>query len=132
MEPLKINTSSSRQVLDVTDLIAKSLGAGGIAEGVCHLFLRHTSASLTVADLDPGTDLDFLDAYEAMAPKLRYRHPHDPTHLPDHLWSATIGVSLCVPFSAGRLLLGEWQRIVLIEFDGPKEREVVVTLTAER
>ncbi len=132
METLKINTSNSRQVLDVTDHVAKVLVAGGIAEGVCHLFLRHTSAALTVADLDPGTDLDFLDAYEAMAPKLRYRHPHDPAHLPDHLWSATIGVSLCVPFAAGKLLLGEWQRIVLIEFDGPKEREMIVTLTTGR
>ncbi len=130
MTLLAIKTSKPRQIVDVTDRIADALAKNGLKEGVCHLFLRHTSAALAAADLDPGTDLDMLDAFEAMAPRLRYRHPHDPSHLPDHLWSATVGVSLCVPFSDGRLLLGEWQRIVVIEFNGPREREIVAAFAA--
>jgi secondary thiamine-phosphate synthase enzyme len=59
-------------------------------------------------------------------PKLNYRHPHDPSHVPDHILSTLIGTSLSVPVEDGKLRLGKWQRVVLFEFDGPQEREVVV------
>jgi secondary thiamine-phosphate synthase enzyme len=98
---------------------------------VCHLFLLHTTAALTIADLDPGTDLDLLDAFDAVIPKLDYRHPHNPDHVPDHILSALIGTSLAVPVKAGRLLLGEWQRIVLIEFDGPRRRKLALSFLRE-
>jgi secondary thiamine-phosphate synthase enzyme len=86
---------------------------------------------LTIADLDPGTDLDLLDAFDALVPKLDYRHPHDPAHVPDHILSALIGTSLTVPVKNVQILLGEWQRIVLIEFDGPRRRELVISFIAE-
>jgi secondary thiamine-phosphate synthase enzyme len=57
-------------------------------------------------------------------PKLQYRHPHDPSHVPDHILSTLIGASLAVPVEKGKLALGTWQRIVLFEFDGPRERTV--------
>ena len=88
-------------------------------------------AAVTTADLDPGTDLDYLDAFEAIIPKLPYRHPHNPEHTPDHILSALVGTSASVPFSKGRLVLGTWQRLILVEFDGPRERQLVVTLLAE-
>lgn len=90
--------------------------------------MAHTTATLTTADLDPGTDLDMLDAFDAMMPKLKYRHPHNPSHAPDHILSSIIGPSLTVPFKDGNLVLGTWQRIVLIELDGPRRRKLVITL----
>jgi len=69
-----------------------------------------------------------LDAFEAMMPRLKYRHPHNPAHAPDHILSSIIGASVVIPVSNGNLNLGTWQRIVLIELDGPREREVVVSL----
>ena len=94
--------------------------------------MLHTTAALTTADLDPGTDLDMLDAFEAMIPKLRYRHPHNPAHVPDHILSSLIGTSVTQPVESGQLVLGTWQRIILVELDGPREREVVLTFLAER
>jgi secondary thiamine-phosphate synthase enzyme len=105
--------------------------AYGRKSGICHLSVLHTTAALTTADLDPGTDQDMLDAFEAMIPKLRYRHPHDPSHVPDHILSALIGTPVGVPVQRGELMLGTWQRIVLAEFDGPQERELVLTMTPE-
>ena len=128
MQRLTIKTHKKREVLDITGQIEKSLGAGS---GLCHLLVLHTTAALTTADLDPGTDLDMLDAFEAMMPKLRYRHPHDPEHVPDHILSALIGTSVSLPFEKGQLLLGTWQRVVLIELDGPRERLVVASITPE-
>lgn len=132
MKRLSIKTRNKREVLDITDVVEDQLAKNGAASGVCHVLVLHTTAALTTADLDPGTDLDMLDAFEAMIPKLRYRHPHNPAHVPDHILSALIGTSLSLPFDKKKLLLGTWQRIVLVELDGPRERELALTITAEQ
>src|SRR6266705_7060959 len=131
MQRLAVNSRKKREVLDITDLVEEQLAKNGHASGICHLLVLHTTAALTTADLDPGTDLDMLDAFEAMMPKLRYRHPHNPAHVPDHILSALIGTSLSLPFEDKKLALGTWQRVVLIELDGPRERELAITATME-
>lgn len=125
-----IKTGKKREVLDITDLVEDQLSDNGVSSGICNLFILHTTAALTTADLDPGTDLDMLDAFEAMIPKLRYRHPHNPAHVSDHILSALIGTSLALPFDKNKLLLGTWQRVVLIELDGPRERELALSVSA--
>jgi len=122
---ITINTNKKRQVIDLTDRITTQLQGG---DGVVTVFIKHTTAALTTADLDPGTDLDLLDALENLIPPRQWRHPHNPEHAPDHLLASIIGPSITVPFQNRTLLLGTWQRIVLIEFDGPREREVVVSV----
>ena len=131
MQRLAVNSRNKREVLDLTDRVEQQLAKNGHASGICHLLVLHTTAALTTADLDPGTDLDMLDAFEAMMPKLRYRHPHNPAHVPDHILSALIGTSLSLPFEDQKLLLGTWQRVVLIELDGPRERELAISVSAE-
>jgi secondary thiamine-phosphate synthase enzyme len=127
MDHLKISTHSKRAVLDITEKVQAELRRDNPrSSGVCHLLVLHTTAALTTADLDPGTDLDMLDAFEAMMPKLRYRHPHDPSHTPDHILSAMIGTSLSLIVEDGSLVLGTWQRVVLIELDGPRTREIAI------
>jgi secondary thiamine-phosphate synthase enzyme len=129
MQKLIIKTRKKREVLDITGTIQSLLE--NQATGICNLLILHTTAALTTADLDPGTDLDMLDAFEAMIPKLHYRHPHNPEHVPDHILSALIGTSVALPFERGNLILGTWQRVVLIELDGPRERQLVVAVTGE-
>jgi secondary thiamine-phosphate synthase enzyme len=130
LQKITIKTRKKREILDLTDTVEALLHENhSQAAGVVHLFILHTTAALTTADLDPGTDLDMLDAFEAMIPKLRYRHPHNPAHVPDHILSSLIGTSVALPFERGQLQLGTWQRIVLIELDGPRQRELVVTVT---
>src|SRR6202040_4125256 len=117
MQRLAIKTRKKREVLDITDNV-EALLKNSQGTGICNLFILHTTAALTTADLDPGTDLDMLDAFEAMIPKLHYRYPHNPAHVPDHILSALIGTSLALPVNRGDLVLGTWQRVVLMEFDG--------------
>lgn len=123
---ISIKTSRERQVIDITDQVNKEVQKQNFKDGVCNLFLTHTTAALTTADLDPGTDLDYLAAFDKIIPKLNYQHPHNPSHTPDHILSALIGTSLTIPVENGQLVLGTWQRVVLIEFDGPRERTVIV------
>ncbi len=129
MVKIKLSTTTKREVLDITDQVNEEIGKQNFKEGLCNLFVIHTTAALTTADLDPGTDQDYLDGFEEIIPKLNFQHPHDPKHMPDHLLSTLIGTSLTVPVENGQLVLGSWQRIVLIELDGPRERTVVLNLT---
>lgn len=123
MKRFGIATHRKRQILDVTDQVQALLPQ---STGVACLNVLHTTAALTTADLDPGTDLDMLDAFEAMMPKLHYRHPHNPAHVPDHILSSLIGTALTLPVENGSLVLGTWQRIILVELDGPRHRELTL------
>jgi len=120
---MKIVTKQKRQVIDITDEVAKQLPKGS---GVATVFVQHTTAAITTADLDPGTDEDFLEFLEKITPQAQWRHPHDPAHVPDHLLASMIDPSVNVPYEDGKLLLGTWQRIILVELDGPRERNIVV------
>lgn len=127
MKKLTIKTHRKREILDISDQVEELIRAEhGAASGLCQLNLLHTTAALTTADLDPGTDLDMLDAFEQMIPKLKYRHPHDPAHVPDHILSSLIGTSLGLLVEGGSFALGTWQRVILVELDGPRERELLI------
>ena len=127
MYRLMIKTHKNREIVDITEQLEQVLWKHHPEKtGICQLNLLHTTAALATADLDPGTDLDMLDAFEHLIPKLQYRHPHNPAHAPDHILSTMIGTSLTLMVDRGLLLLGTWQRVVLVELDGPRERELVM------
>ena len=126
MQTVTISTNNNKEIKDITETVERVVRNKKNAT-LCVLFIKHTTAAVTTADLDPGTDLDMLDAFEAIIPKLSYRHPHNPAHVPDHIMSSLIGASVAIPMSNGKLVLGTWQRIVLVELDGPREREIVIS-----
>jgi secondary thiamine-phosphate synthase enzyme len=126
MKPLAITVTTKKkdQVIDITETIENHLRNAPEESGVCVVFASHSTCALTTADLDPGTDLDLLNALRHLLPQLSYRHPHDPSHTPDHILSSLIGPSLAIPYQNRRLLLGTWQRVILVELDGPRQRTV--------
>ncbi len=129
MVELKIKTQKKREVIDITEQVNAILQEGEARRGeILHLFVKHTTAALAIADLDPGgTAEDYLEAFEKIVPKLNYRHPHDPSHMPDHILSTLVGISLSLPIQNGKPVLGTWQKVVLFEFDGPRERSVIMS-----
>jgi secondary thiamine-phosphate synthase enzyme len=122
MRTFTVTTRKKDQVVDITDTVENYLQQEKNEQGLCSLFVAHTTCALTTADLDPGTDLDLLEALRHLLPRLSYRHPHNPAHAPDHLLSSIIGPSLVLPYAGHQLVLGTWQRIVLVELDGPRQR----------
>jgi secondary thiamine-phosphate synthase enzyme len=121
---ITISTQTKRQVIDITDQIAECLHK---QNGLANVFVLHTTAAIATADLDPGTDKDFIDFLESLIPNINWRHPHDPSHTPDHMLSSLIGPCISVPVIHGKLQLGAWQRIILVELNGPREREIQIT-----
>ena len=126
MQKITFTTTSHKQILDITDDVQELLKDASMESGLVHLFITHTTACLTTADLDPGTDLDMLDAFEEIIPKLNYRHPHDPSHVGDHIMSSMVGHSVLLPFESRKLILGTWQKVVLVELSGPRPRKLIV------
>jgi secondary thiamine-phosphate synthase enzyme len=115
---------------DQTAAVRAWLGRIGAGDGVLTLFIRHTSASLLIQEnADPDVHTDLLDALERLAPRDR-AYVHDvegPDDMPAHIKSALTATSLSIPVQAGRMLLGTWQGIYVVEHrDRPHRREVVL------
>jgi len=127
---ITIATRRKDEVVDLTDQVERFLNDAQRVErenGVCIVFAAHTTCAVTTADLDPGTDNDLLCALRAVLPELRYQHPHDPAHTPDHILSSLLGPSVAIPYARRHLLLGTWQRVILVELDGPRQRTLHLT-----
>ena len=128
MERLKIKTDRLKQVVDLTDRVNALIGKRRMTEGLCCLFVTHTTACLTTGEVGEGTEKDLLDVVQEIIPKIDFRHGHDPSHAWSHMASSILGPSLSVPVSSGKLVLGTWQSVLLVELDGPRDRDVHVTL----
>ncbi len=124
MKKLEVSTSKAKEVVDLTDLVNQRISESKTAEGICQLFIAHTTASLTTADLDQGMADDLTSALWELVPKIGYSSHHDPDHAPSHVLGTLIGPSLNLIIQNGQLVLGTWQRVVLMEFDGPKQRQI--------
>lgn len=131
MERIQVETKNPKDIVDVTSKLNGLLQKKAFQDGLCHLFLPHTTAALTTGEMGEGTDKDFLDVAEAIIPKLKFRHAHDPSHAWSHMAGSLIGASLTVPVMNGELRLGTWQSVLLVEMDGPRERQIIVSLVPE-
>ena len=127
-EILHVSTTQLKEVVDLSVKIEEVIRKSKMQQGLCSLFITHTTAALTTGEIGEGTEQDFLEVVEQIIPHVQFRHAHDPSHAWSHMASSILGPSLTIPVSAGKLVLGTWQSVMLVEFDGPRERDVHVTL----
>jgi len=125
---LEITTTKKDEVIDITDKVNEVVAKSNRKSGVCVINLLHTTCAITTADLDPGTDEDLLETLRKMLPNISYRHPHDPSHTGDHILSSVVGTSISLIFENRSLVLGTWQRVVLVELNGPKPRRIAYAI----
>ncbi|HTL60811.1 MAG TPA: secondary thiamine-phosphate synthase enzyme YjbQ [Nitrospira sp.] len=127
-ELLRVTTGRLKEAVDLTERVQASIRRAKMREGLCLLFVAHTTAALTTGEVGEGTEEDLLDVVEQIIPSIRFRHAHDPSHAWSHMAASILGPSLTVPVAEGQLALGTWQSVLLIELDGPRERTVYLTL----
>ena len=127
-EVLRVATGNLKEVVDLTERVHALIGRAKLREGLCSLFVTHTTAALTTGEIGEGTEQDLLDVVQQIIPSIRFRHAHDPSHAWSHMAASMLGPSLSLPVVDGRLTLGTWQSVLLVELDGPRERTVYVTL----
>jgi secondary thiamine-phosphate synthase enzyme len=127
-QELSIRTSKKLESVDVSDLVSRVVEESGIAEGVCVLFVPHTTAAITANEhFDPNVARDILKALGRAVPdEEQWDHPED--NAPAHVKATLTGPSLTVPVSGGKLALGQWQGLYFMEYDGPRTRRLSVTI----
>jgi secondary thiamine-phosphate synthase enzyme len=136
---LEFETHEPIQFLDVTNAVADLVRESGLREGVANVFSRHTTAAVCIQEAEPLLLEDLRDFLQRCAPaQAHYRHNDfrvRTVHMHDdespnghaHCLQLMLGASETIPFADGELLLGTWQRIFLVELDGPRaSREVIV------
>jgi len=124
---ISVRTDEKRQFVDVTEDVKKEIAKSKIAEGVLIVFVRHTTCALIISEVEADLENDLLNYFEKEGPQGPFSHSHGgQSHTPSHILSAIIGQSISIPIKDGQILLGTWQRICLAEFDGPREREIVI------
>lgn len=125
---LHISTGKLKQVVNLNDRLQAMIRKAKMQEGLCSVFVTHTTAAVTTGEIGEGTERDFLQVVEELIPRIEFRHAHDPSHAWSHMASSILGPSITIPVSEGKLVLGTWQSVMLVELDGPRERDVHVTL----
>ena len=135
-EILAVSTKGNDDIVDLTERVQRLVSKHGYREGHALVFVSGSTAGLTTIEFEPGLLKDLPAAFERIAPRgIRYRHEerwHDGNGH-SHVRASLLGPSLIVPFREGRLLLGTWQQIVLVDFDvRARDRELVVQISGER
>jgi secondary thiamine-phosphate synthase enzyme len=126
---LEVRTGSKTELIDFTDRVQQVVTESGVAEGLCHVFVPHTTAGVTINEnADPSVKADILMVLnKIISDRESYRHGEGNS--PAHIKASLMGPQLTVLVSRGRLLLGTWQGIYFCEFDGPRHRKVHVKVT---
>ncbi|HEY3317670.1 MAG TPA: secondary thiamine-phosphate synthase enzyme YjbQ [Coriobacteriia bacterium] len=128
MTRIEVRTQRREQLLDVTARVAEAVRDGGIREGWALVFCPHTTAGVTINEnADPDVVTDALDALERIVPRAgAYRHVEGNSD--GHVKASLVGSSVTVPIAEGELVLGTWQAVYFAEFDGPRQRNLLVTV----
>jgi len=124
MQTLKIKTTKKEELIEITKKIAKLIN---INEGLCILFVRHTTAALLINENEEGIKKDIIKILKSTVPKGNWEHNKIDDNATSHLKSTFLNSSLTIPISNKKLMLGTYQNIFLAEFDGPRERELIVS-----
>lgn len=121
---LTVRTGSKTEFIDITSQVAEAVRASGVKEGLCHLFVPHTTAAVTINEnADPTVKADILMVLnKVISDREAYRHLEGNS--PAHIKASLVGPDLTVIITGGKLLLGTWQGIFFCEFDGPRTRKV--------
>jgi secondary thiamine-phosphate synthase enzyme len=126
---LRVRSGEREQLVEFTEEVRRKLKESGASDGICVLYVQHTTAGLTINEnADPDVPRDMLHALRTLIPQHGMDFRHGEENSDAHLKTTLVGTSLTVPFRDGQLLLGRWQGIFLCEFDGPRERQVIMLL----
>jgi secondary thiamine-phosphate synthase enzyme len=126
---IKVRSDEREQLVEITHQVKGKLKASDAQSGICVLYVQHTTAGLTINEnADPDVPRDMLHALRTLIPQHGMDFRHGEENSDAHIKASLVGSSVTIPFHDGELLLGRWQGIFLCEFDGGRERQVIMML----
>ena len=132
METISVGSKSRNEWIDITGQIQKAVDKAGIQNGFCLIFVPHTTAAITINEgADPSVTTDILNHLSRQIPhNAGYKHLEGNADA--HIKSVLVGASESVIIQKGRLVLGTWQSIFFCEFDGPRNRKVLLHFSQQQ
>jgi secondary thiamine-phosphate synthase enzyme len=128
-ESQTVHTRQRAEMINITGAIDKLVQAKKIRHGMAIVCITHTTAAVTINEnTDSGVQHDLLKKLEELIPKDEAYYEHQEGNSDSHLKASLVGNSVTLLIEAGRLILGQWQAVYMCEFDGPRQREMVVKL----
>jgi secondary thiamine-phosphate synthase enzyme len=131
METLVVKTERRTQLVDVTKRVERAVAQANVSSGVCYIYVPHTTAAVLINEhADPDVAADVETTLDRLIPRNgAYRHGEGNSD--SHVKAALMGTSQVVFIESGKLALGRWQGIFFCEFDGPRERKILVKVSAD-
>lgn len=129
IERIKVAAENRTQFIDITSAVNDAISRIGAADGVCHLYVPHTTAGIVINEnADPDVARDMLAWLDRVVPRNDTDYRHAEGNSPAHIKSTLVGQSATIPVENGQLALGTWQGVYLAEFDGPRQRTVLINI----
>ncbi len=127
MAEFSVRTKQKQEMVDITGRVADLVGQSGVREGICLVYVPHATAAVAINEhADPNVGEDILEALARLIPEGKWRHDRIDNNAAAHIKATILGPGQAVPVRGGRLRLGTWQSLMLVELDGPRERTVIV------
>ena len=127
MKTITIKTSKRNEIINITDSVQEIVGKTEMKEGICLIYTPHATAGIAINEnYDENVCSDVTDSLSKMFPKGIWKHDRIDGNGDSHLKATLIGPSVTIPILDSKLMLGRWQGIMLCEFDGPRERKVII------
>lgn len=134
-DELVLETQGDGDIIDLTEQAKKMIANAGLQEGLCTVFAAHSTCGMTTIECEPGCNHDLNVVMERLAPQddsWEHNERNADTNGHSHVRAALIGPSVTIPFAHGELLVGTWQKVVMIDFDDrPRSRKIVIQLLGD-
>ncbi len=128
MEMFTVSSSRKNEYIDITDKLQEIVSKSGVKDGICVVHIPHTSAAITINEnTESGVEEDFFTALNELVPAGRWVHDRTDGNGEAHIKSAIVGANMSLIVKDGNIVLGTWQDVFFVEFDGPRNgRKVLV------
>lgn len=129
IKEFSVKTSKRQEIVDITDKVNEIIKNSKVKQGLAVVYTPHATAAITINEnYDPNVCVDILDALRKLVPAGVWKHDRVDSNADAHIKSAMIGPSEAIPIKDGKLTLGTWQALMLADFDGPRNRKVIVSI----
>ena len=127
MPEFSMRTRRQQEIVDITGRVADLVKQSGVTDGICLVYVPHATAAVAINEnADPNVCDDILEALARLIPEGKWRHDRIDSNAAAHIKATILGPSESVPVRGGKLRLGTWQSLMLVELDGPRDRTVIV------
>ncbi len=129
IKEIKVKTNKRQQIIDITDQIRKIVKESRVEEGIVSIYVQHTTAALIINENhDPNICTDIINAMDRLVKEGGWLHNKIDNNAAAHIKAVIMGASQTIPIKDNELQLGRWQSIQLVDFDGPRERNIKVAI----